>query len=104
MARRHFALATRLALGACWLYFAGEAAAADFVVNSVGDVTDAAPGNGICETGAGNQECTLRAAIQEANALSGHDVVRLPPGIYPLTRTGAGEDAAATGDLDITSN
>ncbi|MBI1742604.1 CSLREA domain-containing protein [Candidatus Acetothermia bacterium] len=35
-------------------------------VNSTLDTVDAAPGNGICDDGGGN--CTLRAAIQEANA------------------------------------
>ncbi len=40
--------------------------AADFVVNSAGDANDAMP-NGICETGNGNGECTLRAAFMEAD-------------------------------------
>jgi CSLREA domain-containing protein len=35
-------------------------------VNDLGDTTDASPGDGICATAAG--VCTLRAAIQEANA------------------------------------
>jgi hypothetical protein len=48
--------------------------------------------------------CTLRAAIQEVNAPGGLDTISLPPGLYQLTLTGAGEDAAATGDLDITGN
>lgn len=39
-----------------------------FQVNSSGDGGDAAPGNGVCETATGNGVCTLRAAIQEANA------------------------------------
>lgn len=91
-------------LGACWLLFAGQAAAATFVVNAFNDATDASPGNGICETGAGNQVCTLRAAIQEANSLPGPDVIALPAGIYRLTLAGADEDAAATGDLDITDD
>ena len=45
---------------------------------------------------------SLRAAIQEANASLGFDTITLGPGIYTLTLTGAGEDSAATGDLDIT--
>src|SRR5947207_357778 len=36
-----------------------------FTVNSLGDTTDAAPGDGMCDDGTGN--CTLRAAITEAN-------------------------------------
>jgi len=39
-------------------------------VNNTGDGADATPGNGICETATGNGICTLRAAIQEANALT----------------------------------
>jgi CSLREA domain-containing protein len=42
-----------------------------WVINSTGDDDDAAPGNGICETGSGNGVCTLRAAIEEAAAYNG---------------------------------
>jgi CSLREA domain-containing protein len=38
-------------------------------VNNTGDGSDASAGNGICETATGNGICTLRAAIQEANAI-----------------------------------
>jgi CSLREA domain-containing protein len=38
-----------------------------FVVNSTGDAADANPGDGICQTRTRGQ-CTLRAAIQQANA------------------------------------
>jgi CSLREA domain-containing protein len=41
------------------------AAEATYIVNSDQDAADAAPGNGICATSFGN--CTLRAAVQEAN-------------------------------------
>ncbi|MCJ7535448.1 MAG: right-handed parallel beta-helix repeat-containing protein, partial [Anaerolineales bacterium] len=44
---------------------ASPAAEATYLVNSDQDAPDAAPGNGICATSFGN--CTLRAAIQEAN-------------------------------------
>ena len=73
-----------------------------FTVDSTVDGVDAAPGNGVCATAAG--ECTLRAAIQEANASTGADAVSVPAGIYALTIAGYGEDAAATGDLDITDS
>jgi CSLREA domain-containing protein len=39
-------------------------------VNNLGDGADFAPGNGVCETATGNGICTLRAAIEEANALT----------------------------------
>jgi CSLREA domain-containing protein len=57
--------------------------------------------------------CTLREAIIAANtdtavdacpAGSGADIVMVPPGTYILTLVGAGEDAAATGDLDLTAS
>src|SRR5438067_558876 len=44
-----------------------------FVVNSTGDGDDAFPGDGNCETQVGNGVCTLRAAIEEANAHAGGD-------------------------------
>lgn len=73
-----------------------------FTVDSLLDRIDANPGDGVCETAAGNRECTLRAAIQEANALDGRDVIDVPAGTVLLTLAGIGENAAATGDLDIT--
>jgi|GEM_PF-2178275 len=47
--------------------------AGGLVVNSTGDGSDIDPGNGFCSTGGdvnGEAECTLRAAIEEANASS----------------------------------
>lgn len=70
-----------------------------FQVNSTVDAVDASPGDGECLTSAG--ACTLRAAIQEANAFLGLDTIRVPSGVYRLTLAGT-EDAAASGDLDIT--
>lgn len=72
----------------------------DFIVNSTADRVDAYPGDGACETDVSG-ECTLRAAVQEANALEGADTVTLPAGTYTFTNEGAGEDNASTGDLDI---
>lgn len=83
---------------------APSAGAATFTVNSTADAVDANPGNGICETAPGNGVCTLRAAVQEANALAGADTIILPAGTYTLGIAGADEDAAATGDLDITGS
>lgn len=49
-------------------------------VNTVGDGSDVAPGDGRCNTGGtapnGDPECTLRAAIEEANARQGPSVIR----------------------------
>jgi len=73
-----------------------------FVVNSTNDAIDADPGNGVCDDGSGN--CTLRAAIMEANAIAGANTITLPAGLYALAITGVGEDAARTGYLDITDD
>lgn len=58
-------------------------------INSVGDGADNNPGNGVCFTGvlipiAGflEAECTLRAAIQEANESSGEVVINFSSGIF----------------------
>src|SRR6185369_15849172 len=65
------------------------------------------------DSAAGDGQCSLREAILAANsdaavdacpAGAGPDVIVLPAGTYALTRTGAGEDAGATGDLDIASD
>ena len=48
-------------------------AATTFTVNSTGDGADSNLGDGACNDGAGN--CTLRAAIQQANATAGADVI-----------------------------
>ena len=78
-----------------------------FLVNSLADVVDLVPGDGSCDTGnlvGSDPECTLRAAIQEANALAGHQTITVPAGSYTLGIAGAGEDLAATGDLDVTAD
>jgi CSLREA domain-containing protein len=52
------------------------AAATTFVVNKIGDAVDLNPGNGICDSSTKTgKQCTLRAAIQEANALAGKDTI-----------------------------
>jgi CSLREA domain-containing protein len=77
--------------------------AAIFVVTTSADAEDFSPGDGSCDA---NQSpavsCTLRAAVQEANALAGDDSISLPAGTYALTLAGI-EDLAASGDLDVDS-
>lgn len=75
------------------------AARAAFKVNSFADAADAAPGNGACA--AANGQCTLRAAIMEANALAGADQINLPGGTYTLSLLGIDEEQGAAGDLNI---
>src|SRR5690606_3889815 len=71
-----------------------------FTVNSTADAVDANPGDGVCETAVFG-ECTLRAAIQEANLSETPSTINLPSGMYTLALDGSEEDEAATGDLDI---
>lgn len=93
-----------------------------FYVNSPDDTPDRAPGDGVCAAASGallpslsGPPCSLRAAVMEANAHRGADVIALPtsgglsPGArFRLTRRrpGApesdGSADAAYGDLDIT--
>ncbi len=63
-------LGARLSRAALVLAFlaAGPAGATVFTVNDAGDAFDASPGDGVCAT-AGNV-CTLRAAVEETNALA----------------------------------
>ncbi len=61
----------------------GVAHAATFTVNNNGDASDASAGNGTCATA--GAVCTLRAAIEEANALSGADTINFSIGTGLVT-------------------
>jgi hypothetical protein len=80
----------------------GAARGATFTVTTFNDLPDVAI-NGVCATALSTAPCSLRAAIQEANAKPDADTIVLPAGPYGLGNGGSDEDAAATGDLDITS-
>lgn len=82
-----------------------------FPVNSTFDVNDLNPGNSLCVAYLTPfippfflPICTLRAAIEEANALPGTDIIKLGSGTYFLGIEGTDEDRAVTGDLDITDS
>lgn len=94
-----FVIAGMIATLALGLKPPRAASAASFTVNNNFDSPDANPGDGVCRTL--QNRCTLRAAIQEANALPGTDTITLPAGLYTLTRAGD-DDTALNGDLDIT--
>lgn len=68
--------------------------AADFHVDSTLDKHDHVPGNGVCAARIRGPACTLRAAIEEANALPGLDRIYVPEASYVL----------ALGQLDVTSS
>lgn len=78
---------------------------ASFTVNNAGDAVDANPGNGVCATSGG--VCTLRAAIMEANRLTGNDSITINAGLNITLSNGKadndsiGENSASYGDLDI---
>jgi CSLREA domain-containing protein len=76
-----------------------QAAPVTFVVNSTFDAVDANVGDRTCRTSAG--DCTLRAAIQEANANPGSDVIHIIPGTYAIGIAPINENAANVGDFEI---
>jgi hypothetical protein len=80
--------------------------AAIFTVNTTADTIDT-NFNGVCADA--NGQCSLRAAIIEADYLFGPAVIKLPAGTYTLTRGPADDEGKNcfggsdynTGDLDI---
>jgi CSLREA domain-containing protein len=58
--------------------------AANFTVDSNAHTPDANPGDGVCADAGGL--CTLRAAIQEANALAGADTINFDPVFFAVQR------------------
>src|SRR3569623_1034871 len=95
----------------CGLFTAGTGYAKDFTVTTPGDGVDANLGDNVCETATGNGVCTLRAAIQQANANGTTNRIILPANLGEIQLTiqnsvpqQSSENIAATGDLDINSN
>ena len=76
--------------------------ASTFHVDTTADTVDTSIGDGVCADGAGR--CSLRAAVQEANASDGDATIVLERRTYRLSIAGTGEDGGATGDLDVTSS
>ncbi len=72
--RKNRALPILLTASLAWLTPASAS-----VINSTGDASDNNAGDGSCDTGGtnsqSNTECTLRAAIQEANAYARLDTI-----------------------------
>jgi CSLREA domain-containing protein len=87
--------------------FPAPAHARTFTVNNTADRPDANIGDGTCRTSAGN--CSLRAAIQEANQTAGADVISVPSGRYTLGKAGnttqpPSIDPDGDFDLDVTDS
>src|SRR5690242_12861066 len=72
------------------LAFGPVAQAATFVVSTTSDSVDVLPGDGVCADATG--ACSLRAAVQEANALAGFDRIELPAGTFGLSLAGPWEE------------
>lgn len=89
-----------LVLALASLLLSARLEAATFTVNYVGDVADFVPGDGVCRVAAVGTRCTLRAAVQEADALAGPDIIVVPAGTYNLTIPPA-DGSPATGDLEL---
>ena len=75
-------------------FFPSITHAAIFTVATTTDTTDANAGNGTCADS--NGECSLRAAIQEANALAGNDTIN-----FGITVLGGGSVATITPATDL---
>jgi hypothetical protein len=78
----------------------------ELVVSSGGDGVDGVPGDGVCEVTSGVGECTLRAAVLEANALAAGSPVPVVVTVtlavdVTLGSVGGDEDLGASGDLDL---
>lgn len=69
-----------------------------FTVDAAKDLPDVLPGDGICASDAGT--CSLRAAVDEANALPGPDAIVVPRGRYRLVLGSlvAADDLELAGD------
>ncbi len=73
-----------------------------FTVNSNADDSsahDVSPGDGVCADTLGR--CTLRAALEEANAHAGADAITFASGMYILLNTNVGQWPAITGQLRL---
>lgn len=80
-----------------------------YLVDRTEDFPDSDPGDGQCfGVGAGDiSGCSLRAAVMEANASPGAELIRLQSQRYTLTRIGGEGDVgvdASVRDLDITDD
>ncbi len=73
-----------------------QSSAVTFTVSKAADTAD-----GTCDA-----DCSLREAVNAANALAGPDTIDLPTGTYALTiaNTAGQENAGAEGDLDISGD
>ncbi len=96
-----------------FLFLVSMTQAATFTVNRVLDGSDIVPGDGICATSIA-ANCTLRAAIEEANAFAGTDIINfaitgggtvktlIPASAYPDITEAVTIDGLTQGGLGYT--
>lgn len=80
--------------------FSFAAFGATFVVNNNGDSVDADTADNLCLDASGN--CTLRAAIQQANASAGDDTITFDFVVFPTTITLTRGELQISTDITIT--
>lgn len=91
-----------LAVPGIFFFCCAAVAAPVFTVNSALDQIDDDVTDGVCHTAAGT--CTLRAAVMQANKISGAGAtIILPSGTYTLTRPIVTTDADDSGDLNLST-
>ena len=98
---RRMASLLGLSLG-LWTLAAAPVLADTFTPDTFDDMVDPKPGDGTCGSGKGT--CSLRAAVQEANASTHANRIELAQGTYALSIDGPDESLAATGDLDLNTD
>ena len=78
--------------------------AATFIVNTEVDAVDVNPGDGICsaEPSLPGADCTLRAAVMEAEANSEADTILISEGLQ-IELSLSGDGGTEVGDLDVTT-
>jgi CSLREA domain-containing protein len=90
------------------LIVVGSGGSPVFTVDTAADSVDANPGNGRCADSGG--ACSLRAAIEEADAISGQVLITVPVGTFALSIANPSPPFGvipsrafdpATGDLDV---
>lgn len=81
--------------------FGVTAPAATFTVNDTGDASDANTADGVCATS--TNVCTLRAAVQQANATASDDTINfaIPPGDAGCTAGGVCTITLTNGELFV---
>jgi len=71
------------------LFVSATAQGAVYTVDSTFDTGDNNPGDGVCEATSGGTQCTLRAAIEEANANANTDQIEFSIGLFVLNVSSA---------------